>query len=457
MGVSVSSQPSRRQRVLVLGVATSLVGRFTAAVVPLVVVPIGLQQLGASGYGAWAIALSITSFLIFADLGIGTGLMTRLGRIGWQDTGGPAREELLFALRLVSSAYAVLAGVSITAATLLWTSPWWFNWPRLLNADRSDGVTTIAVASLSGFCVNIVASLVARVQFGVGQQAKANLWQAMGSVSVLIAAMAGAWLDLSPGVFVASASLGPPVMAAINALIFFYRDPVGRQLRPTVGGIEVARMKQLSQLGVRFLVVTLLSTATVAFDPLFVAHTSELVEVPNFSVPYRMFALLGTIGVVLALPLWPLHSRAVATGDSDWIRRITVRMSAASTIAVLVGASALVVCGPWLLRVWLDGQVTYDRTLWLGFALWWVVQTAPSAMFMTQNGAEILRPQLVGYSVFLVLSTTVKLLAVPSFGAVSIPFVNAAFFVATVIPACALGYVQTLAATRSNQTARETA
>ena len=74
---TVEETRRRRSRVLVGGLATSVLSRGVAVLVPLAIVPVSLHYLGASGYGAWAASLAVTSMLLFADLGIGTGLMTR--------------------------------------------------------------------------------------------------------------------------------------------------------------------------------------------------------------------------------------------------------------------------------------------------------------------------------------------------------------------------------------------
>lgn len=433
---------ARRSRVLGIGISTSVLSRGLAALVPLLVVPIGLSYLGVDGYGAWATALSLSAFLGFADFGLGTGLMTRLGHESetLDGEGGSAVEY-------VSSTYLFLAGVVTVGLLLLWGTAPFVDWAAILGASSSQSssdVELIVLVTLTAFLVSIVTSLIVRVQYGVQQIGRSNVWQAAASLATLLATWGAARLDLGVGFFIAAVTFAPIAVAVANALVFFGFNDVGRRIAPKPSAFHPGVLGRLMGLGIRFFVISVLMTLSLALDPWIVARTTGIADVPSYSIPFRVFALIGTIGMVLTIPLWPLHAQAVASGDVAWIRRITRKMSVLTPLAIGAASLVAVVVGPWLMSVWIGGQVPFVLTLWIGLALWSTVQGVTAAGFMVQNGAEVLAPQTIGYLALLV-ALPLKWWVSMRFGFAWIPFVGTALYLVLIWPACLIGYRRSLA------------
>ncbi len=429
-----------RNRALALGISTSFLSRGLAALVPLLVVPVGLEYLGATGYGAWATALALSAFVAFADLGVGTGLMTRLGHVSDSPETSPEAREI------VSSAYLMMAGVSLLGLGLLWGTAPWVDWAGLLDAPAGPAgasVEPIVLATLSAFFVNMFASLIVRVQYGLAQMGRSNLWQAAGSLSALAATLVAVRLDPGAGWFVAAATFAPVIVAFLNAGVFFGATGLGRAVAPKLSAFRPRVLMGLLALGGRFLVIAILMALAVAMDPWIVALTATLADVPSYSIPFRVFALIGTVSLMLTIPLWPLHARAVSSGDVAWIRRITTKMTIA-TPATIAGLSALaILVAPVVLPIWLGDQVTFNSRLWVGLAVWWVVQSATGPVFMVQNGAEVLWPQTVGYALFL-LALPLKWWVSSRFGFEWMPYVSAVLYICVIWPVAWIGYRQSV-------------
>jgi len=428
-----------RSRVLRAGLATSVINRGVAALIPLAMVPIALDELGADGFGAWASALSLTSLVVFADLGVGSGLMTKVGARRMQpDPGGDGD-----ARALVSSAYVVVGGIVLVALGLLSIAVLFLDFGKALGAPQSPELELLLFLTLAGFILNVVVSLVVRVQYGVQQQAASNLWQAGASVASLGAGWAVASAQDSPGWFVAAVTFTPVLIGLVNSLHFYVVSPVGRQLAPHPALVRSYYSWELLGTGSRFLVVGVLMSLSLALDPWIVSHTSSLAEVPQYSIPFRVFAAIGSVSVMCALPLWPLHAQAVKSGDLTWITGITRKMSWLTSLLVFALCVCALSLGPMLLQVWTGEQVTFDAILWTGLALSVLVQTATGPAFMLQNGADVLGPQLWGYALLLLLIPG-KIAVSAQFGYAWIPWVTVAGYFAFIVPACRIGYGRAL-------------
>lgn len=433
---SVADVADARTRVLRMGVATSLLQRAVGALVPLVSVPIALNQLGYDGYGAWAAAVAVTGLFIFSDLGIGTGLMTRVGAIPADDATGLARHY-------VSSAYAMVGVLTVLALAGLAVVTKGFDLGGLLGASGQPDVEAIFALTMAGFLVNVVVSLVVRVQYAVGQQAASNLWQIGSSLLMLGGMLAAAEYSSGATWFICAAAFAPVVSGAANSLWFYGRSQRGRSLAPSFLLFRWTLATELLRLGAKFVLISILLAAAVALDPWIIANTTQLSEVPNYSIPYRVMSAAGLLSVAISLPLWPMHASAVQNGDVGWIRRTTRRMTLASVSVMTLVASIILVVAEPLVRIWLNGTIPVILSLWTGLALFVIAQSATGPMFMVQNGAELLWPQFISYALLLA-TVPLKWYVSGNFGYQYIPWITAIAYIVIVVPACAAGYAMTI-------------
>lgn len=427
-----------RGRRLLGGIASSAVSRGTAAIAPIVTVPVALTALGVEGYGAWSAALALTAFTAFADLGIGAGLMTRL-------SASIAVGDVVRSRRLVSSAYTALGLVVAAALILLWGSSGLVPWARVVGGPASASnraVGAIALVTLSGFILNVIAGLIVRVQYAAQEVARSNLWQAGGSLAGIVAVLVAASLGATGAGFVATAAFVPILIAAVNAVLFF-SSKRGRSMSPSVRHFHLSTTRDLASIGVRFLVVSMMMSIALGVDSWIVAQTSSLAQVPQYAIPARVFAMVGTLVSVLTIPLWPTSAEALSAGETAWVRRTARRMTIVTP--VIVGAASLiaVAAAPLAFDLWLGGKVPNDTFLLLGLALWNIVQACVAPAFMVQNAAGALRPQMIGYAVLLAVFP-VKWVVASTLGFTWLPLVTSIAYVIIIWPAAWIGYRRAL-------------
>lgn len=424
---------TRTQRLL-SGIATSALSRGVAAIVPIITVPLALRALGATHYGAWAAALSFTAFATFADLGIGAGLMTKL-------PAAIATEDYRRGQRYVATGYVALGIVTLLGLAAVWALRLVMNWGVAVGGREAEGdsaIELIVLITLSGFIVNVTAMLIVRVQQAAQQIARSNLWQTAGSVAGLLAMLAAVHTGIHGAGFVAVSAFIPAVVSIANTILFFRTD-LGRKLSPRIRAFEWSVAKSLMGIGSRFLLITALMGVSLGSDAWIVAHAASLSDVPGYAIPARVFGVIGTAVSVLTVPLWPTSSHAVASGDLEWVTRSTRRLSIVTPAIVGLVSVAGAVLGPTLINSWLGGKVHVEPMLLWGFALWNVAQAVVGPAFMVQNAVGVLKPQIIGYAVLVIL-VPVKWLAVTTIGTTWVPFVTTAGYCLAIWPAAISGY-----------------
>jgi O-antigen/teichoic acid export membrane protein len=429
------SAPSRVRKLL-SWIATAALGRLVSALVPLILLPVTLSYLGTELYGLWAAVIAITGMVVFADLGVGLGLMTRLA---------PCRitEDADTARGYVSSAYATVSAVALVACTTLWLFSGLVPWSALFNADGPAAQDARLVASicLTAFLVNIPLALVIRVQYAYQQVAVSNIWQACSSALSLPLALGTVAVGMRPVVVIAAIAFSPVLVNAVNTAWTFGRR--FRHLAPSPRFIERRRMRELLSLGGLFFLVTLVMVLADNADPLIIAHVLGLGAVTTYAVPARVFGQIGALVTLVNQPIWPMHGEAVARGDVAWIRRTVRRMTVVSVLTALLPSALMVTLGNDLLSAWLPISIE-NRSLLLGLACWWILLAAISPRFMVQNAAGVLRPQLCGYLLYLPLSAVGKYIGLQWWGVSAAPYVAVVAYSVTVLPAALHGYQRAL-------------
>ncbi|MFC6023019.1 oligosaccharide flippase family protein [Plantactinospora solaniradicis] len=427
-----------RSRRLVSGIATAALSRGTGVVVPLVLIPVTLSYLGADRYGLWMAVTALTGMAAFTDLGLGNGLMTKLAPCYSSGDAAKARGY-------VSSAYLVLTVISVGTCTLLWVLSGVIPWASLLNvsgtATPSDA-RAVTLVCLTAFVLNIPLSLVIRVQYAYQQVGRSNIWQAAGSLSSLPLTLGAVQASLPPVTVIAASVSGPVLVNLVNTGWTYVRQMP--EIGPRIGAVDPRLARELLRLSGLFFVLTIVWSLGMNADSLVVAHALGLEAVTAYAVPARLFTLLGFLVILVNLPLWSANGDALAQGHLDWVRRITRWMTLISALTLLLPAAVLLIAGDRLLAAWLPVPLGGDRWLLGGLALWMVLLAATSPIAMVQNAAGVVRPQLLGVSLYLVLSVLAKWYGATRYGIAAVPYASAVSYVLTVLPFTWYGYRRVL-------------
>ena len=425
----------RRSRRLRSGILSAVASRGVAALAPLLLVPLTFSYLGTHVYGLWMAVISLTSMAIWADLGLGNGLMTRLSY-------AVANGDRPLARTLIASSYSMLAVFALTALALLALCVNWVPWSTLLNiSDRAllDVAPAIAFVTLGAFLLNVPLSLVQRIQYAHQQVSQSNAWVAAGS----LLSVALAWVAVRAGaevvVVVLAVAAAPILGNLMNTAWFFTRHPEAIPRAHDVGG---AAARSMLGLGGRFLVISLLSAVALNMDTLIVTHTNGLDDAALYAVSARAMTALGLLVTLINLPLWPANADAIAKGDLPWVERTTRRMTILSGVGVGVTALIVSAFADTLFGHWLGSATDLpSRGLVVLLGAWWALAAAASPLMMVLNAAGIVRPQIIGWAAYLVVATPAKFVAGSLYGPEGVAATSLAAYALCVLPAAWLGFL----------------
>ncbi|WP_051973625.1 lipopolysaccharide biosynthesis protein [Cryobacterium sp. MLB-32] len=435
---SRSSGAALRTRALLLGIATGLGSRVLTLAAPLLTIPVTLHYLGADLFGFWMIVTSITAIGMFADLGLGNGLLTRLV---W----AVAEHDAERAKTLVSTAYLTLGGVALMLLAVIWLVVPSIDWQRIESQSATLQPATaqvVAGLALSAFAITIPLSLVQRVQYALQEAWKSNTWQVAGAIATIAAVYAAALLDLGVVAVIAAAVFAGPFVILLNNV--FYYAVSHRELTPTLRTASTSAAGSLLRVGFAFFFLSILTSVSLNVDNLIVAKVADLPTVSQFAITTKLFALLALAVTLVALPLWPANGEALARGDVSWVRRTTRAMVLFSVGAVALGGIVLVLARNLIAQLWLGDGHGISLGLALSLTLWSIVIAFCSPFFSVQNSVGRLSYQYVGWGLFAAASIPLKFLLYPLLGLAGIPLAGVAAYLMFLLPTALLGYRATL-------------
>jgi O-antigen/teichoic acid export membrane protein len=391
-----------RYRGIFLGGAFAGLSKLTSLVTVAISVPLTIRYLSSEQYGLWMTISSLAALLSFADMGLGNGLMTALAE-------SLGRSDSIRAVRLVSSAFYMLLGLSILIATTFLGVYFFVPWAKVFGATN-PGAAGEAASSMLTFALCLVAglplSVVQRVQMGLQQSWRAYLWQSAASIVSLIWVLIAAYFKSGVLWLLLAMNGGPVLVGALNFFVeFWFRRP---EMRPTPVNCDPAVVKALFGSGGLFVGLQLFSALGTATDSVVIARMFGAAAVGPYAVMYKLFQT-SLVFSLFMFPLWPALGEALARGDYAWAR---LALSRAVLLSVAAGTSLavlLLLFGRALVRVWVGSRISIDPWLLSGFCGWIILSAYGGGITSLMNNTQFLRLQFKIYGVASIAALSLKI------------------------------------------------
>jgi O-antigen/teichoic acid export membrane protein len=363
----------------------------------LVSVRLIVNYFGAERYALWATITSTVTLLVFADFGIGNGLLNAIS----ESDGTNNRET---AISHVSTAFFVLLAVALFGIFSLWLLYPFVPWAKIFNlvspvAIREAGPAAVVfiVCSLAQLPLGVVQ----RIQLGYQEGFVTQLWSAGGNLLGLAGLLVVIhWHGGLPLLVLAVA--GAPILSGLlNSITAFgIRRP---WLRPRLDRISRTAARKILQLGFLFFVMQIAGAVGYQSDNLIIAQVLGATAVAQYAVPFRLFAIIPALLSMVIAPLWPAYAEASSRGDCEWVKA-TLRRSILLGLAVAIPANLLLIAlGRPIIRLWVGPQIVPSFLLLAGLATWAILSGIGGPMAMFLNGIGFIRVQAI-CSVLMALS-----------------------------------------------------
>jgi O-antigen/teichoic acid export membrane protein len=295
----------------------------------------------------------------------------------------------------------------------------------------AQAAPTVLVAFVL-FILGIPVGLIYKVQIAFQKAVSGNFWQAAGSLLSMGLIVLAVKLNLPVFWVVAGFFAGPLVGWSANTIWFFSRRP--KEMFPKLDAIDGSTFRALTRQSGAFLLLTIVLTLGTSLDTFIISKVAGLESAGNFAIALRVSALLSLAPTMMYMPLWAANGEAIGKGDYEWVRRTVSKMTVLCVAITIMVGIPILSGSDVLFRVWLGSDVAISRIMLGGLLAWAFLQCCTAPRFMTLNSLVVVRPQIIMYTVFLVLSAPIKVFAVHTMGEESLPWVNCIVFLTIVVP-----------------------
>ena len=429
VGLQDHQRGNERNRRAVLAGSAATIARIVQLCASLITVPLALKYLGNERFGLWMTISSVLAMAAFADFGVGNGVLNLVAEAFGKD-------DIVGVRRAISSGFAILSCIAAFLLLSFVAIYRWVNWADFFRVSspqaRLEAGPALAVFATC-FALNISLDVVQRVQLGLQQGYRYGLWQLCGSVVGFIGVLSGIWLHVGLPVLVIAIAGAPLSATALNAISFF--GFVRPDLRPSRAFVTREVVSRIVRLGGLFFTLQLVIAISFSADNFIIARTLGAVNVPEYAIPQRMFAITGMLIATLIAPLWPAYGEAISRGHIAWVRR-TLRRSMLLVLSLsFLSSFTLLFLAPRLLHWWIGSRIHPPFFLLLGLAVWSVLDCCRTCLGTFLNGAAVVRFQIILWLIFGTVCLTMKVLFVRNFGVVGVPWSTiAACVIVEVVP-----------------------
>lgn len=384
-----------RARRLATAVIAGMGGRLATLVAPLLATPVMLHYFGDADFGIWATSVSITSIAVFADLGIGNGLLTRIADAFGKDS----PEEIN---RYTASAYFTLGSIATVLIAL--TTVGYFFYSIFLPPSNSSSAA-IVFSVLVIFFAGLPASIFHNLMYGLQKVPTSNFFLTIGSGLGLAGCLLAVHFRVAPWAVSAAYSLPSVIASVVGAMWFFGRHP---KYRPRVKSIQAHYVRDLLTLSSRFFVLSILTAIGLNIDNLIISMNAGPAAVTAYSIPARLGSVLGLLILTLFMPLWAANGEALARGEFLWVKRSTQRMSLLGCLLVISCGTVMILFSERIISLWV-GRSFPDQYIILASVVATstvIAFTSPYSMVLNALGQAKL--QILPWLIFVLLSVPLK-------------------------------------------------
>jgi len=367
-------------------VQASVLFKAGAVLASFISIPILIRYLGVEQFGVWSTILSVITWLVFFDLGIGNGLKNCVSK-------ALAENDRMEAGKYISAGYTLIGGIAIVLWFFSFFSAYYIPWHRVFNTVAvSENEIRLAVQiSLSCVLLNFWIGLVGAILGGFQKTSLVALGQLYSNIFSLFFVCV-VWAMLDSSIVILAIVYGVAMLfASVLLSIGFYKD--NKDLIP----VFFWRRKYLNPLlsvGLTFFTIQIAVLVVFTTDKILITQFFGPQLVTQYEVVMKIFALFSFAHALISAPLWPAYSDAFHRKDNHWIRRMLIKQLMVFAVFV-VAVIVMVLIAKKVIFIWIGGDLAVSIDLILVIAIFILVSIWNNIYAMVLNGVGKTNIQLI--------------------------------------------------------------
>ena len=353
------------------------------------------------GLGLWYTLLSILSWVITCDLGLGNGLRNKL-------TIALTQEDVSKCKKLISSTSLMLIFVIVPVLGAGCVIIPFLDLNSFFNIS-SDIISDSAlchsfIVLFVGICCSFVLRVINSIIYALQKASINNFLSLITSVIPLIFIAVFKGNDINNNLIALSyvhiISLNFPLLVATFICFIF---GTLKNSRPSIKYFDRLLAKQTLLFGLKFFFTQIVFMLLINTNEIIISKVYSPSDVVNYNIYFKLFTVIGSLYMLALTPMWSKVTRDLANRKFATIKK-TNRILILISLLAAITEFAIVPFLQVIVNIWLGNEaITVDYKIALIFALYGSSYILNVVLTTVANGIGELKTQSIVYTIGVVL------------------------------------------------------
>lgn len=364
----------------------SLFFKMLAVVCSFLLLPLMLRYLGNDQFGVWVAIFSVVSWVIFFDLGFGSGLRNKVSET-------LSRNDIAESSVLISTAYGAMAILSVVLCAIFLLVNFFVDWQSIFNTKITSlselrwSMAIIVVLFLVNFSLLIVLQVLhacKKTSFTVAHQFLANF------IALIAILLLKAFVTPSLLVICLTYGLSQVLTTLLVSAVFYNGSPF---LRPRLSLFAWDRVKGIATLGGQFFIIQLAVLVIFSTDKIIVIKLFGPAALTEYELVFKAFSVILIMNTLFLAPLWSRYTHAAANHDYKWMAQALAKSHWVCAV-LLLPASVLCFFGHDIIYLWTGYHIDSSFSLLVAMFVFILLRVGCDVYAYFLNGIGMLKVQM---------------------------------------------------------------
>lgn len=348
-------------------------------------IPLMIRYLGQEQFGVWSTLLTVMSWIVFFDLGVGNGLRNKVAEV-------LAKNDKVEAANYIASGYSLIGLIALVLWALVTVVSFFVPWQAVFNTQTITEATLRLTVQVAVFFVvlNFWIGLINAIFGAVQKAAMTALSQLISNVLALLLVFVLTKATDATITYLALAYGVSLVIANIGLSVWFYQ--AHPELRPKPH-LDKQHVSPLLSVGMQFFTIQIAVLIIFTTDKILITQLLGPEYVTQYDVVFKLFGLITFAHTLISAPLWSAYTDAYHRNDMTWIKRMLHKQLMIFG-GVIVAAFAMSLLAKPIIAIWISYEMTVSQPLVISIGLFVLVSTWNNIYAMFVNGIGQIKLQL---------------------------------------------------------------
>lgn len=385
----------------------AVVYKAVAMLASFLAIPMMIRYLGQEQFGVWSTLLTVMSWIVFFDLGVGNGLRNKVAE-------ALARNDKAEAANYIASGYSLIGLIALVLWALVTGASFFVPWQAVFNTQAIPEITLRLTVQVAIFFVvlNFWIGLIGAILGAVQKTSTAALGQLISNLFALLFVFVLIKTTQATITYLALAYGVSLVIANIGLSGWFYQ--VHPELLPKPY-LDKQHVSPLLSVGMQFFTIQIAVLIIFTTDKILIAQLLGPEYVTQYDVIFKLFGLITFAHALISTPLWSAYTDAYHRNDTKWIKRMLHKQLFVFGGVIVVTFTIALLTKP-IVAIWIGHEMTVSQPLVISIGLFVLVSTWNNIYAMLVNGIGQIKLQLYTAVIAMVINIPLAIFFVKWFG-----------------------------------------